>query len=95
MEIHIEPAARERIINKAPHGAVTIIVSERPGSCCNSAACYLFVQLGRPEHLNDYQKSVVDDVEVYYHNRVARFFLMLTLKIESFLFLQNIVVSGQ
>lgn len=92
MVIRIEPEAQEYIIKKQS-GAVTVIVSERPGSCCVSAAVYLFVkpEKVRQDQMHSYHKQSVDGIEVYYSERVPRFFEDITLKVEKLLFLKSLV----
>lgn len=93
MVIRIEPEAREYIIKKQAGNAVTINVSERPGSCCSSAAVYLFVRPAkvRQDQRHSYHKQSVDGIDVYYSERIPRFFQDITLKVEKLLFLKSLV----
>lgn len=44
---------------------------------------------------NNYQKTVVDGINVYYSDRLSASFKAVTVKIEKFLFIKKLVVTGE
>ncbi len=97
MEIQIEPMAREYIAKKDRNQAITIVIGERPGACCVTETIYPSVRLGivKPYEMQNYHQTTVNNIAVYYLERLPRVYRRVTVKVEKLLFFKKLVAVGE
>lgn len=98
MKISLESAARNYILKKSPQKAITLGVGKRDGANCGcsvSGGVFPSVKLGvSPFDVDDYNKEIIDGINIYYPASVAEVFKTVIVKVEGILFYKQLLALG-
>ena len=99
MEIILEISARKYIVKNSDIKAVTLGVGHRDAAHCGCSAAagvYPKVKLGvSPFDVTEYNKAIIDGVEIYYPDSVLNTFRNITIKVEGLLFYKQLLALGR
>lgn len=98
MEIRVEPSARSYILKKSSQKAITISVGKREGAHCGCSVgegVFPAIKIGvNPYDVDNYHKTDVDGITVYYLDAVPDTFKTVIVKVEGLFFYKQLLALG-